>query len=76
MTGNMRHGVVEPIFYNKAVVIMINTKSKWKESNQNVVPLVSNNINYIMHYQRLRLKRVVLGWYLAGSIKSMYATHS
>ena len=52
ITGNIIHGMVKPIICNKSAVIREMVKTKWKESNQNVGPLVSNTIKYLLHYQR------------------------
>ena len=42
MTGNMINRMVESILYNKTAVIREEDKTRSKESNKNVVPLVSN----------------------------------
>ena len=60
MTGHMINEMVELISYNKVAVIREKDKTKWKESNQNIGPLVSNISKYLPNY---------LGWDLAGDIK-------
>ena len=54
-TINMRNGMLESIFYNKLVVIREKNKTKWKESNQNLGPLISNTSKYLLQYQKLCL---------------------